>query len=163
MFYLDLKTFLVDDILTKVDRTSMANSLEVRVPLLDHKVVEFAFALPLRLKLRGGRGKYLLRKTMQRHLPKSHLDLIKKGFVAPANWLRGDLREWAREIMFSNSQISPFLNLKGVENIWNIFQEGDSHLVFVLNTLVSFSLSAEIWMVLPGDAGEGSDLFRRQS
>ena len=83
MFYLDIKTYLVDDILTKVDRASMANSLEVRVPLLDHKLVEFAYALPLRYKLRGRTTKYLLRKTMQRHLPASHLNLDKRGFSIP--------------------------------------------------------------------------------
>jgi asparagine synthase (glutamine-hydrolysing) len=145
MFYLDLKTFLVDDILTKVDRASMANSLEVRVPLLDHKVVEFAFSLPIGLKLRKGRGKYLLRKAMQRHLPASHLNLSKKGFVTPGDWLRSELREWGREILFSNSRISEFLDLKAVEGIWKTFQEGGSDLVFVLNILINFSLSSNIW------------------
>jgi asparagine synthase (glutamine-hydrolysing) len=78
--YLDLKTYLVDDILAKVDRASMANSLEVRVPLLDHHVVEFAHNLPVHLKVRNGTGKYLLRETMAPCLPRGFLDAPKKGF-----------------------------------------------------------------------------------
>jgi asparagine synthase (glutamine-hydrolysing) len=94
-FYLDFKTWLVDDILTKVDRASMVNSLEVRVPLLDHKVVEFAFSLPFGLKLRKGRGKHLLRQAMKAKLPPAHMDLPKKGFRVPLHqWMRGKLRGW---------------------------------------------------------------------
>src|SRR6202035_32342 len=127
-FYMDLKTYLVDDILTKVDRASMANSLEVRVPLLDHKVVEFAYSLPIELKIRNGKGKYLLRETMRRHLPGGHLDLQKKGFCIPIGpWMRGDLRDWAREIILNNKATADYLDAAGLEQVWNWFQGGRSH------------------------------------
>ena len=94
MQYLDFKTYLPGDILTKVDRASMAHALEVRVPILDHKLVEWAAGLPLALKRRGGEGKYLLKKAMEPHLPHEVLYRPKKGFAVPlAQWFRGPLRE----------------------------------------------------------------------
>ncbi|WP_151446684.1 XrtA/PEP-CTERM system amidotransferase [Lacisediminimonas profundi] len=92
--YLDFKTWLPGDILTKVDRASMAHGLEVRVPLLDHQFVEWAATLPSSLKLRGGEGKYLLKKAMEPSLPHALLYRSKKGFSVPlAVWLRGPLRQ----------------------------------------------------------------------
>lgn len=97
--YADLKFWLPGDILTKVDRTSMAVSLEVREPLLDHRLVEFAASLPERLRLRRGEGKWLLKKTMRRYLPDDILYRPKQGFVTPiAQWLRGPLAGAARGI-----------------------------------------------------------------
>jgi asparagine synthase (glutamine-hydrolysing) len=91
--YVDLKTYLPDDILTKVDRMSMATSLEARVPLLDHKVVEFAFKIPSELKLKGFTTKYILKKTMAKFLPKEVLYKKKQGFSIPIkNWLRAELK-----------------------------------------------------------------------
>ncbi len=91
--YVDLKTYLPDDILTKVDRMSMATSLEARVPLLDHKVVEFAFKIPSELKLRGFTTKYILKKTMAKFLPKEVIYKKKQGFSIPIkNWLRAELK-----------------------------------------------------------------------
>jgi asparagine synthase (glutamine-hydrolysing) len=149
-FYLDLKTWLVDDILTKVDRASMANSLEVRVPLLDHKVVEFAFSLPLDLKLRKGRGKYLLRQVMKKRLPAGHLNLPKKGFRIPLHqWMRGKLKGWAEDFIFADSFATPFLNREGVADIWNSFQRGEVQWEFVMSILLAFAMSAPIW----GQAG----------
>jgi asparagine synthase (glutamine-hydrolysing) len=146
VFYLDLKTYLVDDILTKVDRASMANSLEVRVPLLDHRIVEFAYSLPLRMKLRGGKRKYLLRKVLSRHLPGDHLNLKKKGFSVPmVSWLRGDLKDWAGAILASESPCDLFLDRQGVRQVWDSFQSGDSHFVNMLSVLLAFKLSAPIW------------------
>jgi len=144
--YLDLKTWLVDDILTKVDRASMANSLEVRVPLLDHKVVEFAFSLPLGLKLHSGEGKYLLRRVMEHHFPKGHLSLPKKGFRVPLHqWLRGELRQWAETSLFAQSPASAFLNRTGVAEIWDQFQRGATQWEFVISILLSYSMSAPVW------------------
>ncbi len=92
--YLDLKTYLVDDIMVKVDRMSMAPSLEAREPLLDHKLVEFAFSLPGRFKLRGGETKWVFKKTMARLLPPETLSRPKEGFSIPIkHWLRAELRE----------------------------------------------------------------------
>jgi len=92
--YLDFKTYLVDDILTKVDRMSMATSLETRVPLLDHTIVEYAFALPGRLKLRGMTTKWILKKTMERLLPRENIYRRKEGFSIPIkHWLRNELKD----------------------------------------------------------------------
>ena len=96
--YLDLKTYLPGDILTKVDRASMAHSLEVRVPILDHPLVEWMSGLPLDYKLRGREGKYLLKKSMEAHLPHDILYRPKMGFSVPlASWFRGPLRERLKE------------------------------------------------------------------
>ncbi|MBM3297303.1 MAG: asparagine synthase (glutamine-hydrolyzing), partial [Candidatus Aminicenantes bacterium] len=92
--YLDLKTYLVDDILVKVDRMSMAVSLEARVPLLDHKVVEYAFGLPGEWKLREGTTKWIFKKTMERLLPRENIHRPKEGFSIPIkHWLKTDLRD----------------------------------------------------------------------
>jgi len=93
-FVLDLKTYLVDDILVKVDRMSMATSLETRVPILDHKIVEFAYSLPANLKLNGHTTKWIFKKTMERLLPRQNIYRKKEGFSIPIkHWLRTDLKE----------------------------------------------------------------------
>ncbi len=102
--YADLKFWLPGDILTKVDRTSMAVSLEAREPLLDHRLIEFAATLPEGLRLRQGHGKWLLKKTMERYLPREVLYRQKQGFVTPiAAWLRGPLASEARAIAASSA------------------------------------------------------------
>jgi asparagine synthase (glutamine-hydrolysing) len=96
--YLDMKTYLVGDILTKVDRASMAHSLEVRVPLLDHKFVEWVSGLPVDYKLRGQEGKYILKKALEPHLPRDVLYRDKMGFGVPlGKWFRGPLRQRLRD------------------------------------------------------------------
>jgi asparagine synthase (glutamine-hydrolysing) len=146
IFYLDLKTYLVDDILTKVDRASMANSLEVRVPLLDHRVVEFAYSLPLRMKLREGRRKYLLKKVLAKYLPPEHVNLQKKGFRVPiVPWLHGGLRQWANKVFDSESGANELLDSQGVQRVWKEFLDGDSHFADMLSIILSFKLSAPVW------------------
>jgi asparagine synthase (glutamine-hydrolysing) len=143
--YLDLKTYLVDDVLTKVDRASMANSLEVRVPLLDHQVVEFAFSLPLHMKLRDGKGKYLLRKTMSSFLPKGFLDARKMGFCIPfIPWMQGSLRSWAADNLFHDSQGASLLDPAGVRQVWNSFQNDRAHLGDLMGILLSFALWSRV-------------------
>jgi asparagine synthase (glutamine-hydrolysing) len=124
VLYVDIKTYLVDDILTKVDRASMANSLEVRVPLLDHEVVEFAASIPTRFKLRGGQGKYIFKKSMEGLVPHDIAHRTKMGFSVPlAGWLRGELKGMFEErVLDSGAFVSGLLDQQAIRRMWQQHQ-----------------------------------------
>jgi asparagine synthase (glutamine-hydrolysing) len=126
MQYLDTLTYLPDDILAKVDRASMAVALEVRVPLLDHRVVELSWRLPQHLKLRGGRGKWLLRQIAYKYVPKRLLERPKMGFGVPIDqWLRGPLKEWAGDLLSSSAMNGAGLfDRSPIAKKWAEHQEG---------------------------------------
>lgn len=119
--YVDIKTYLVDDILTKVDRASMAVSLEVRCPLLDHKLMELVAQMPSSLKLHNGQGKYILKKALERVLPSTVLTRSKKGFAMPvAEWFRGELKEFAHDSILSRKD--DYLDKTFLTHCWNQHQ-----------------------------------------
>lgn len=122
--YLDMKTYLPGDILTKVDRASMAHALEVRVPILDHHFVEWVSGLPPDMKLRGSEGKYILKRSLEKHLPDDILYRKKMGFSIPlANWLRGPLRLRVRD-----SLLGPILSSTGLFDMEFLRTLVDQHL-----------------------------------
>jgi asparagine synthase (glutamine-hydrolysing) len=121
--YVDIKTYLTDDILTKVDRASMANSLEVRCPLLDHKFMELIASMPSDLKLRGRTGKYVFKRALETELPNNIVNRTKMGFGVPlAAWFRNGIRDYAREFIVERTD--PYLSTSFVTKIWDQHQSG---------------------------------------
>lgn len=135
--YLDIKTYLCDDILTKVDRASMAVSLEVRSPLLDHKLMEYVAQVPKAMKLAGKTGKYIFKKAMERHLPNELLYRKKMGFALPvAEWLRNDIKAFGQELIVNGPATARYLNRAYVQRIW------DEHQVKAVDW------SPKLWMIM---------------
>jgi asparagine synthase (glutamine-hydrolysing) len=138
--YVDIKTYLTDDILTKVDRASMANSLEVRAPLLDHKLMELAAIMPASIKLRARNGKYIFKKAMEKCLPQSILYRSKMGFAVPiARWFRSEIKDLAHEVL-SSRNCDTLLNTATVRRLWSEHQSGVRDRSTELWTLLMFHL-----------------------
>jgi asparagine synthase (glutamine-hydrolysing) len=126
MMYLDLVGYLPGDILTKVDRTTMGVSLEARVPLLDHRLVEFAWTLPSSFKVRNGKGKWILRQLLSKYLPPNLVERPKMGFAMPLDvWLRSDLKEWAQDLLSQGRRKHrDLLNFEEIDRKWDEHQVG---------------------------------------
>jgi asparagine synthase (glutamine-hydrolysing) len=131
---------LPDDILVKVDRASMAVNLETRVPVLDHRVVEFAWRLPLKVKLRRGKTKWALRQILYRYVLAELVERPKMGFVMPVDlWLRGPLREWAEDLLSPESLgRHGFLAVKPVREKWEEHVSGSRNWQYLLWPVLMF-------------------------
>ena len=141
--YVDIKTYLVDDILVKVDRASMANSLEVRCPILDHRLMELIAQIPSGLKLHRGSGKYIFKKALEPIVPQAILQRRKWGFGVPlATWFRTDLKDFAYESVFGSPD--DYLNYTFLEQCWKQHQRGQR------------DWSSLLWQVLMFKAWQGA-------
>ncbi len=143
----DATTYLPDDVLQKVDRASMAVALEVRPPFLDRRVVELAWRLPPRLLIRDGETKWVLRRILDRHVPRPLIERPKMGFGVPlAAWLRGPLHEWAGDLLHAPDYGGGLLRPAPAQALWRQHQAGRHNHAHALWALLTFEAWRRRWV-----------------
>jgi len=147
MMWLDQMSYLPDDILTKLDRASMAVSLEARVPLLDHELVEFSWRIPVSEKIKGNRGKCLLRSVLHRYVPEVLIERPKHGFGVPLDaWLRGPLREWGESLLASRRlEDEGYFDPSVIKRLWSEHQSGNGRWHHLLWNILMFQAWRDAW------------------
>jgi len=148
MMLADQATYLPDDLLAKVDRASMAFGLEVRVPLIDHRVIEYSWTLPRALKIRDRQGKWLLRQVLQRRVPRSLIERPKVGFSVPIDsWLRGALRPWAEDLLSPESlSRAALLQVAEIRRVWESFLRRNDNVGLALWAVLMLVAWRERWL-----------------
>lgn len=150
MSYVDLGSYLPEDILVKVDRATMATSLEGRIPLLDHRIIEAAARLPMDLRIRNGVGKWLLRRVLDRYVPHELIDRPKQGFAIPLeDWLRGPLKDWTADLINDRSTvIGDMLNHTEIGRVWADHAAGRDNQSYRLWIVLMLQAWAREWRPL---------------
>ena len=147
MMLADQRTYLADDLLAKVDRASMAVSLEARVPILDHRVVEFSWRLPAAWKIHEGQGKWILRQVLYRHVPEPLVDRPKVGFSVPIEaWLAGPLNAWAGDLLNGGGGGRSRLELAPVRQAWESFRTGRTENALGIWALLQYRAWEDTWL-----------------
>ncbi len=148
MMYWDTLSYLPNDILTKVDRASMAVSLEARAPLLDKRLYDYVWRLPENYKIRNGQGKWLLRQVLHKHVPEALFDRPKQGFTMPIGaWLRGELKDWAEELLDKKRlQEENLFDSDLIRATWEAHQRGEGNHAGALWNILMFQTWHDTWM-----------------